>query len=168
MSDQNFSDDKQVVLTKEGHQQLVEELAYLESDKRREVANRLKEAVSLGDLSENSEYEDAKNEQAQLEARILLLTEQLKYAKIIDEDAAHAKHSYVQLGSDVQIKALNGKNKGEVYKYSIVGTTESNPFEMKISNESPLGVALLDKKAGEVVEVSAPMGVVKYEIQKIK
>jgi len=163
-------DDKTIYVTQEGYQKLVEELEYLETVKRKQIAERIKEAASYGDLSENSEYEEAKNEQAQMEGKILLLTEQVKYAKVIDEESAHAtgKNARVQLGSTVKIKALNGKYKGETYEYSIVGTTEADPFNNKISNESPLGMALIDAKTGEKIVVKAPVGDIEYEVLKIQ
>jgi len=163
-------ENKVTLLTKDGLQKLIEELEYLENVKRREVANRLKEAVSYGDLSENSEYEDAKNEQAQLERKVLTLTEQVKYAKVIDEDNHHgsSKNMTLQLGMTVKIKCVSGKDSGQTYEYTIVGTTEADPFNHKISNESPLGTALLDHKAGDVVESKAPAGLVKFEILKIQ
>ncbi len=164
------TDEKGILVTKEGFEKLKAELAELENVKRKEVAARIKEAVSYGDLSENSEYEEAKNEQAFVEGRILQLTEQVKYAKIIDDAKAHKqakKDKSVQLGSTVKIKMTAGKLKGEVYEYSIVGTTEADPVNNKISNESPVGESLLDKKEGEKVTVKAPIGEVGYEILQI-
>lgn len=163
-------EDKVTLVTKEGLEQLKSELNYLESTKRREIASRIKEAVSYGDLSENSEYEEAKNEQAFVEGRILQLTEQVKYAKLIDDDAAHAqskKQMSVQLGNKVKIKALSGKVQGETKEYTIVGTTEADPMNEKISNESPVGLALLSGKVGDKVDVKVPAGVITYEILTI-
>jgi transcription elongation factor GreA len=163
-------DDKVTLVTKEGLQQLKAELEYLENTRRREIAARIKEAVSYGDLSENSEYEEAKNEQAFVEGRIMVLTEQVKYAKIIDDEAAHGqskKQMAVQLGNKVKIKALSGKQAGQTFEYSIVGTTEADPLNEKISNESPVGTALLNAKVGETIEVKAPVGVITYQILSI-
>ncbi|MBD3269958.1 transcription elongation factor GreA [Candidatus Peregrinibacteria bacterium] len=162
---------KNILVTKEGFKKLKDELDYLENIKRREVAARIKEAVSYGDLSENSEYEEAKNEQAFVEGRIIVLTEQIKYAKIIEQKSSKDKTSkadkIVQVGNTVKIKTLSGKLEGEVLEYSIVGTTEADPLNGKISNESPVGSSLLDKKKGEKVEVKAPIGIVEYEILEI-
>ncbi|MGL5831545.1 MAG: transcription elongation factor GreA [Candidatus Altimarinota bacterium] len=158
------------LVTKDGLEKLVSELDYLENTKRREIAARIKEAVSYGDLSENSEYEEAKNEQAFVEGRILQLTEQVKYAQIIDEDDAHGqskKQMSVQLGNKVKIKALSGKVVGEIKEYTIVGTTEADPLNEKISNESPVGLALLSGKVGEKVDVKVPSGSITYEILSI-
>lgn len=152
---------KATLVTKDGYAKLVEELEYLRNTKRKEVADRIKEAISYGDLSENSEYEEAKNEQAFLEGRILELEEKVKNAKIIGEQKA-AKS--VQLGTTVHLKNLSTK---EEEVYTIVGSTEADPFGGKISNESPVGSALLDKQKGEKVEVQVPVGMVEYEIVKL-
>lgn len=164
------SADKVTLITKDGLVALKKELTYLEDIRRREIAGRIKEAVSYGDLSENSEYEEAKNEQAFVEGRIMQLTEQVKYAKIINDEAAHQqskKLMQVQLGNLVKIRALSGKFAGTVYEYSIVGTTEADPLEGRISNESPVGVALLSSKVGQKVDVKVPAGLVTYEILNI-
>ncbi len=163
-------DGKVTLVTREGLEVLKEELDLLENTKRKEIAGRIKEAVSYGDLSENSEYEEAKNEQAFVEGRIMVLTEQIKYAQIIDEKAAQAqtaKMMTVQLGNKVRIKALNGKNSGITFEYTIVGTTEADPLNEKISNESPVGISLLNCKVGEKVDVKAPLGMVTYQIMSI-
>lgn len=165
-------DDKKVIfLTKEGLEQLKTELDYLENVKRKEVAARIKEAVSYGDLSENSEYEEAKNDQAFVEGRILQLNEQIKYAKVIDEDVAHHQTRVqisVQLGNMVTIKVLSGKNANQKHTYTIVGSTEANPVSGKISNVSPVGMALLDGKVGEKVKINAPSGEINYQILAIE
>jgi len=158
------NDDKATLVTKEGLAKLKEELEYLKNVKRREVAERLKEAISYGDLSENSEYEEAKNEQAFVEGRIVELEEKVKYAKIIGEKSHVAT---VQLGTKVVIKNIGEKNAGEE-EYIIVGSTEADPLEHKISNESPVGSALLDMQKGDVVKVFIPDGVVEYEILHIE
>lgn len=153
-------ESKVTLVTKEGFAKLKEELEQLRNVKRKEVAERLKEAISYGDLSENSEYEEAKNEQAFVEGRIAELEEKVKYAKIIQE-----KHDVktVQIGTRVVIKDI-GRKKADSEEYTIVGSTEADPLEHKISNESPVGSALLDKKKGDIVKVFAPRGVVEYEI----
>ena len=155
-------DNSQVTLvTKEGLKKLEEELAQLKNVKRKEVAARIKEAISYGDLSENSEYEEAKNEQAFVEGRILELESKVKNAEIISE---HQGTQTVQLGNGVTLKNLAS---GEKEVYTIVGSTEANPFDGKISNESPIGSVLLDRKKGDTVEAIVPGGKVKYEIVKI-
>lgn len=159
------SDDKTTPITKEGLEKLKEELNYLKEIKRKEVAERLKEAISYGDLSENAEYEEAKNEQAFVEGRIMELEEKIKYAKIIDEKVK--KGAVVQLGSHVVIQSLSSKSKTEE-EYVIVGSTEADPISHKISNVSPVGKALLDRRAGDTVKVAAPAGMVEYKIVKVK
>ena len=158
------SDEKATFLTKEGLEKLVEELKYLKDTKRREVAARIKEAISYGDLSENSEYEEAKNEQAFVEGRILELESKVKNVEIIAEGQKAKKT--VQLGGTVHLKNLS-KSKDEPEIYTIVGSTEANPTEGKISNESPVGAALLDKPVGETVKVKVPAGYVEYKLLKI-
>lgn len=167
-TDDNFmadasTDEKATLVTREGLDRLKEELENLKTVKRREVAERIKEAISYGDLSENSEYEEAKNEQAFVEGRILELEEKIKHAKIIAE---HQKTKSVQLGSTVHLKNLT-KKKDEIEVYTIVGSTETDPFDGKISNESPVGSSLLDKQKGDKVKVIAPSGSLEYEIVKI-
>jgi len=157
--------DKVTLITKEGLEKLKEELNYLKEVKRREVAERLKEAISYGDLSENAEYEEAKNEQAFVEGRILELEEKIKYIKIIDEKSHHGVS--VQLGSKVLLQNLSSKTKLEE-EYTIVGSTEADPISHKISNVSPVGQAILDRRAGDVVKVSAPAGVIEYKIVRVK
>lgn len=158
-------DDKVTLITKEGLEKLKEELNFLKEVKRKEVAERLKEAISYGDLSENAEYEEAKNEQAFVEGRILELEEKIKYAKIIDDKSK--KGAIVQLGSKVVIQNLTTKNKGGE-EFTIVGSTEADPMNYKISNVSPVGKALLDHIAGDTVKVSAPAGFMEYKILKVK
>jgi len=158
---QVVSDDA-VLVTKEGFKKLKEELEHLKTVKRREVSERIKEAISFGDLSENSEYEEAKNEQAFVEGRILELESQIVNVKIISE---HHKGAGVELGATVTIKNLTEGSDSEVY--TIVGSTEANPFDNKISNESPVGAALLSKNKGDKVKVVTPNGDVEYEIVKI-
>lgn len=160
-----FTEDgkKATLVTKEGLKKLKEEYEHLRTVKRKEVAARIKEAISYGDLSENSEYEEAKNEQAFVEGRILELEEKIKHAKIIAE---HKATKTVQLGTTVHLKNLS-KSKTEEEVYTIVGSTEADPFDGKISNESPVGSSLLDKKKGDTVKVVVPAGSVEYKIEKL-
>ncbi|MCC7197439.1 transcription elongation factor GreA [Candidatus Peregrinibacteria bacterium] len=154
-------ESKVTLVTKEGYAKLKEELDNLRNVKRGEVAGRLKEAISYGDLSENSEYEEAKNEQAWLEGRILELEDKVKYAKIIEEKAHLAT---VQLGTSVVIRSFPAAKGAATEEYTIVGSTEADPLGHKISNESPVGAALLNKGKGDVVKVMTPNGVIEYEI----
>jgi transcription elongation factor GreA len=156
-------ESKVFAVTREGYDKLVNELDYLKNVKRREVADRIREAISYGDLSENSEYEDSKNEQAFVEGRILELEEKVKYAKIIDDH--QRRTASVQLGSFVRARLVKSKKEVE---FTIVGSTEADPVKGKISNASPVGMALLDHHAGEVVSVHAPAGVIEYEILKVE
>ena len=151
-------------VTKDGFKQLQDELQNLKTIRRREVAKRLEEAISYGDLSENSEYEEAKNEQAFVEGRILELDEKIKHAKIISA-TKHGK--VVELGSVVVIQQVNPKE-GDTEEYTIVGSTEADPLNSRISNESPSGGALLDHKIGDGVDVKVPAGKVSYKIVKLK
>ncbi len=153
---------KEVVLTYEGLKKLEEELEFLRGTKRKEVAERIKQALSFGDISENSEYDEAKNEQAQVEGRIVQLESMLKHARIIDED--EVKTDVVSLGSKVKIYDVEFD---EEVEYLIVGSTEANPLKSKISNESPVGAALIGHKKGETVEVQVPDGVLKFKIIEI-
>lgn len=155
--------NKEVVLTYEGLQKLEQELEFLKAVKRREVAERIKQALSFGDISENSEYDEAKNEQAHVEGRIVQLENMLKNAKVIDED--DVKTDMVGIGSKVTILDIEFN---EEIEYYIVGSAEANPSEFKISNESPVGSALMGKKKGTVVDVNVPDGVVKFKIIDIK
>ena len=144
---------KEVVLTQEGLKKLEEELAYLKSVKRREVASRIKTAISFGDLSDNSEYEDAKNEQAFIEGRIITLEKMLRNARLIDHD--DIKKDIVDFGSTV---LLQEQESGEELEFTIVGSAESDPLDNKISNESPVGRAIFGSPVGTVVEVKTPAG----------
>lgn len=160
------AEQKTFILTKDGYDKLVSELDYLRNVKRREVADRIREAISYGDLSENSEYEDAKNEQAFVEGRIMELEEKIKFVQIIDESGK--KTASVQLGSTVVVKILGAKSSGEAMSFTIVGSTEADPIKGKISNVSPVGIALLDHRAGEKLDVHTPSGVIQYEILKVE
>jgi transcription elongation factor GreA len=153
---------KEVVLTYEGLKKLEEELELLKGVKRREIAERIKQALSFGDISENSEYDEAKNEQAHIEGRIVQIETMLKHAKVIDEDDVSTE--VVSLGSKVKLLDMEYNEETE---YSIVGSTEANPSKNKISNESPVGSALIGKGIGTVVEVAVPDGVIKFKILEI-
>ncbi len=155
-------DDKKIFVTKEGYEQMVEELKQLKEVERKKIAERLKEAIKLGDLSENSEYQEARTEQSFLEGRILELEEKIKKANIIKE---HKKVDKVELGTKVTIAPAKGK--AEEKTYIIVGSTEADPLALKISNESPVGNSLLGKKVGDVVEVQAPGGKREYKVLKL-
>lgn len=154
--------EQDVILTREGLEQLEQELENLRSVKRTEVKERLKEAIALGDLSENSEYDDAKNEQAFMEGRILELEKMIRNAKVI-EDGTHVE-GVVSVGSLVKVKDIEFD---EINEYRLVGTVEADPMNNRISNESPVGRALLGHKAGEIIDVEAPAGVIKLEILEI-
>ncbi|MBE6084835.1 MULTISPECIES: transcription elongation factor GreA [Selenomonas] len=154
--------DKKVMLTEDGYNKLVEKLNYLKSVRRIEVAERLKAAIALGDLSENSEYDDAKNEQAFLEGEIQDLEVKIRNSDIIKAGSSDV----VQMGSKVSVVDLEFAEDGPE-TFMIVGSTEADPDEGKISNESPLGQALLGQKVGAVVDVHAPAGIIKYEIKEI-
>lgn len=153
---------KEVILTQGGLETLEKELEHLKSIKRREVAARIKIAISFGDISENSEYEDAKNEQAFIEGRIITLDKMLRNVRLIDEMVTHS--DVVEIGSTVVLKDVEFD---EDFEYTIVGSAEANPAENKISNESPVGKAILGKKLNDIVEVTVPAGVLKYQIIKI-
>ena len=153
---------KETLLTYEGLKKLEEELEYLKTQKRKEVAERIKVALGFGDLSENSEYDEAKNEQAQVEMKIADLENKLRNVKLIDEDEIDTKT--VQVGNTVQVLDMEYDEK---INYTIVGSTEADLAENKISNESPIGKALLGRKKNEVVEVDAPAGVLSFKILKI-
>ncbi|HEV3092173.1 MAG TPA: transcription elongation factor GreA [Candidatus Cybelea sp.] len=154
--------DKEIVLTAEGLTKLEQELDELKSVHRREVNDRIRQAKEYGDLSENAEYEDAKQEQAFIEGRILKLEAMIRNARIIDESEYAADE--VHLGAIVKIRDMK---KNEPYEFSIVGSAEADPSNRRISNESPLGRALMGHKKGTVVDVITPRGLVKYKIEAI-
>ena len=156
-------EEKEVILTQEGYDNLERELNYLRTEKRAEVAERIKIALGFGDLSENSEYDEAKNAQAENEVKIAELENKLRYAKIIDEKDIDTET--VQIGNIVKVLDMEFD---EEVEYTIVGSTEVNLAENKISNESPLGEALLGAKKNHIVEVNAPAGIMKYKILSIK
>jgi transcription elongation factor GreA len=155
---------RQAVITPEGLEKLKEEIDHLATDKRREVAERIKEAREFGDISENAEYDDAKNEQALLEQRIAQLEERLRRATVIDEKKVNTDQ--VSFGSIVHVK---DQKTGDSRKFQIVGSTEADPLEHKLSNESPIGKALLGHKRNDVVTVEVPRGPKKkFKITKIE
>jgi len=156
--------EKEVLLTPDGLKKLEEELENLKSVKRREVAERIKIAIGYGDISENSEYEDAKNEQAFIEGRIITLEKMLRNARIINSDELDPE--IVNIGSTVVVEDLEF---GDTMEFTIVGSAESDPNENKISNESPVGKAIIGRRKGDVVEVSVPAGnIIQYKILDIK
>ena len=152
-----------ILLTKEGYEKIVEEHDELVTVKRPEIAERIKEAISYGDISENAEYDSAKNEQAELEEKIQRLENMMRMAKIIDDK--HVSDDVVNVGLIVEVREKNAKKSQE---YIIVGSAEADPFEGKISNESPLGQALVGKKKGDSVEVIVPNGMLYVKIMDIK
>jgi transcription elongation factor GreA len=155
---------KEIILTPEGLSKLQEELVHLQTERRREVAERIKEAREFGDIAENSEYDDAKNEQAMLEQRIAQLEEKLRSAQIID--AKDLSNDVVQVGSVVHVK---DEKTGKSQKFTIVGSAEAKPAEAKLSNESPVGRALIGHKRNDVVSVQVPRGPArKLKITKIE
>jgi transcription elongation factor GreA len=154
---------KEVILTPEGYKKLKEEISYLSTEKRREVAERIKTAREFGDIAENAEYDDAKNEQALLEHRIAQLEERLRNARVITKKEI-SKDS-VSIGSRVKLRDVDAK---ETIEYRIVGSAEANPSENKLSNESPVGKAIIGRKKGETVEVTAPRGTLKFKIMDIQ
>lgn len=156
-------EEREIILTVEGYNKLEDELKNLRGPKKMEVAERIKVAREFGDISENSEYDDAKNEQALLEARILEVENMLRIAKVVDDDDVSTRTAGV--GTLVTVHDFEFD---EEIDFGIVGATEVNISENKISNESPVGKALMGKKKGEEVEVETPGGVVKYKIMSIK
>lgn len=157
-----MEENKEVLLTQEGFDKLEQELENLKTVKRVEIAERIKVALGFGDLSENSEYDEAKNAQAENETKIAELENKIRYAKIIDESEIDTKT--VQVGNTVKILDVEFD---EEETYTIVGSTEVDLSQNKISNESPIGSALLGAKKGQTVEVNAPAGVIKYKIVSI-
>ena len=155
-------EEKEVILTQEGFDNLEKELNYLRTEKRAEIAERIKIALGFGDLSENSEYDEAKNAQAANETKIAELEEKVKYARIIDESEIDTE--VVQVGNIVKVHDMEFD---EDIEYTIVGSTEVDVVNNKISNESPIGMALLGKRKNNVVEVQAPAGIIKLKILAI-
>ena len=157
---------KQIVLTKEGLEKLESELDELKGVKRKEVAEKIKVALSFGDLSENSEYDEAKNEQAIVEARIADIEAMLKLVKVIDESELSSEN--IHIGSKVELRVANPTTgASQVVNYKIVGSNEADPLAGCISDESAVGKALLDHKTGEKVEIEVPAGTMEYEVLAI-
>jgi len=154
--------DKEVILSAEGLRKLEDKLEHLKSVKRHEVAERIRKARQFGDINENSEYEDAKNEQAFVEGEVLQLEKVLRNAKLVD-DVSIDPH-IASLWSRVKIQDINSS---EVCEYTIVSSTESDPVKNRISDESPVGRAFLGRRAGDVVEVQVPAGTVKYKVLEV-
>ena len=154
---------KEVVLTREGYEKLKQEIEILSTDRRREVAERIRVAREFGDIAENAEYDDAKNEQMMLEHRIATLEERLRSARVIDESEITA--DVVSIGATVRLRDVGAS---KTFEYQIVGSAEANPAENKLSNESPVGKAIIGRKKGETVEVAAPRGALKFKILDIK
>jgi transcription elongation factor GreA len=155
--------DKEVVLTPEGFKRLSEEIDYLSTIKREEISERIKDAREFGDISENSEYNEAKNEQAKLEMRIITLEQKLRNARILA--ANEVKTDAVGIGSVVNLEDIK---QGDKYKYQIVSSAEADPSNHRLSNDSPVGKAIMGRKAGETVKVTTPRGSMKYKIVSIK
>jgi transcription elongation factor GreA len=158
-----MSESKKYVMTYEGIKKLEEELEYLKTVKRKEITEKIKVALGYGDLSENSEYDEAKNEQAFVEGRIIQLENMLRNASVVDE--SEIAKDIVSVGAIVRVKDYEFD---EIEEYHMVGSAEANPLENKISNESPVGKGFIGKKVGDIIEVVIPDGVSKYEILEIK
>lgn len=156
-------EEKEILLTQEGYDNLEKQLEYLKTEKRAEISERIKVALGFGDLSENSEYDEAKNAQAENEIKIVDLENKLRYAKIIDESEINTKS--VQVGNTVKILDMEFD---EELEYTIVGSTEVDLSKNRISNVSPIGSALIGAKKGEVVEANTPAGIAKYKVLNIK
>lgn len=158
-----MSEARKYVMTYDGVKKLEDELEYLKTVKRKEITEKIKVALGYGDLSENSEYDEAKNEQAFTEGRILQLENMLKNATVVDE--SEIPTDIVSVGSIVKVKDYDFD---EVVEYTIVGSAEADPMNFKISNESPVGSGLIGKGVGDVVEVTVPDGISKFEILDIR
>ncbi len=154
---------REVVLTKKGLSKIEGEIENLKTVRRKEVSARIKQAIAFGDISENAEYDEAKNEQAQVEERITKLENMLKGATIIDENDIDT--DVVNIGSKVVVKDVEDN---EEMEYTIVGLTEADPYELKVSNESPIGRALIGKRVADLVEIMIPDGQINYKIVEIK
>ena len=154
---------KEVILTADGYKKLQQEIDVLRNDKRREVAERIRVAREFGDIAENAEYDDAKNEQAMLEHKIAQLEERLLSARVITKK--EISKDAVSVGAHVRLRDMQAN---KTFEYHIVVSAEANPAENKLSNESPVGKAIIGHKKGDVVEVSAPRGALKFKIMDIK
>ncbi|HHT02087.1 MAG TPA: transcription elongation factor GreA [Firmicutes bacterium] len=154
--------EKETILSVEGLRRLEAELEHLKSVRRRQIAERIRQSREFGDLSENSEYQDAKEEQAFVEGKILTLERTLRNAIVIEEDAGNPKA--VGVGRTV---TLRDQANGDVLTFTIVGATEADPAKARISNESPVGRAVMGKEAGEIIEVMVPAGLIRYEVVEV-
>ncbi|HLX33202.1 MAG TPA: transcription elongation factor GreA [Gaiellaceae bacterium] len=154
---------KEVILTPDGYKKLQAEIEELSTVRRREVAERIRVAREFGDIAENAEYDSAKNDQAHLEARIATLEERLKNSRVVTRK--EIRSGEVSVGTKVRLKDMSSNKQ---FEYHIVGSAEANPAEMKLSNESPVGKAIMGHKKGDVVEVSAPRGALTFKIMEIK
>jgi transcription elongation factor GreA len=154
---------KEVILTPEGYEKLKEEIDYLSNDRRREIAERIRIAREFGDIAENAEYDSAKNEQAHLEARIALLEERLANARVVTKK--EIKSGEVSIGTKVRLRDVKAN---KTVEYHIVGSAEADPSANKLSNESPVGKAIMGRKKGDTVEVAAPRGKLTFKIMDIK
>jgi transcription elongation factor GreA len=154
---------KEVILTQDGYKKLQQEIDHLRTEKRREVAERIRVAREFGDIAENAEYDDAKNEQAMLEHKIAQLEERLLSARVITKK--EISKDAVSVGSHVRLRDMQAN---KTFEYHIVGSAEANPAQNKLSNESPVGKAIIGHRKGDVVEVSAPRGSLKFKILEIK
>ncbi len=152
----------ELLLTKDGLEKLENELSHLKTVKRKEIADRIKEAISYGDITDNAEYEDAKNEQAFIEGRIITLEKMLRRARLLEKSEDEDHH--VSLGSTVKLKDMD---LNDVYEYTIVSTAEADPNHKKISNESPVGKAIIGHTIGDEIEVKVPAGTFKYRIEAV-
>ncbi|MDY6827520.1 MAG: transcription elongation factor GreA [Bacillota bacterium] len=158
----NGDNNEELLLTRDGLEKLEKELNQLRTVKRKEVAARIKEAISYGDITDNSEYEDAKNEQAFIEGRIITLEKMLRRARLLEKKENSDQR--IVLGSTVMLKDMDVN---ELYEYTIVSTAEADPAEKKISNESPVGKAVLGLTVGDQVEIKVPAGTFKYKIEAV-
>jgi len=154
---------KEVILTPEGFKKLKDEIEVLSTDRRREIAERIRVAREFGDIAENAEYDTAKNDQAHLEARIAMLEDRLANARVVTKK--EIKTGEVSIGTKVRLRDVKAN---KTFEYHIVGSAEANPAENKLSNESPVGKAIMGRKKGETVEVAAPRGKLKFKIMDIK
>ncbi len=157
-----MGNEKEVILTVDGLSKLEKKLEHLKTVRRREVAERIRQALELGDISENSEYEDAKNEQGFIEGQILEIEKMLRNARVIDEQEVNP--DIVNVGSKVTLLDVNNKTE---FEYMIVGSAEADPAQARISNESPVGRSLMGKKVGSIVNVEVPIGTIQYKIKAI-
>jgi transcription elongation factor GreA len=155
--------ERQIVLTPEGYRRLKDEIDYLSTKKRAEVAERIRDARQYGDISENSEYDDAKNEQAMVEQRIVVLEEKIRSATVID--AENVSTDTVNVGTKVTLQDVKS---GDIVQYVIVGSAEADPTDHRLSNESPVGRAIIGHKAGEKVAVKVPQGITKLKVLSIE